>query len=598
MDPEDRQVTTVVITRDRRDSLLRTLGHLTGPVVLVDNGSHDGTPEAVLALGRPDVHVIELGRNAGATARNTGVRAARTALVAFSDDDSWWAPGALERAADVFGRHPRLGLLAARVVLEPSGRTDPVCELMRGSPLGTSPDLPGPEVLGFVACATIVRRDAFLAAGGFDDVVFFAGEEERLAIDLASAGWGLAYVDDLVAHHAPDEHRATRAQRGVMITRNQVLTAVMRRPWSVVLHSVAVAARESPATRRGLVLAVLRSAKAVARRRRVPAGLECRLRQLVDGTPAPSAQHAPSGGWSQGRTDERVGVVVITRERRDEAVACLDRLATLPELPQVVLVDNGSSDGTVAAANRAHPEVDVVALDRNLGAAGRNVGAARLDTPYVAFCDDDTWWEPGALRLAADALDAHARLAVVQARIVVEPGGADDPVVAELRDSPVPAPSWLPGPALGSFLAGASVVRRSAFTACGGFSERLLFAGEEELLAVDLLVAGWELCYLEDLVVHHRASAARDPHRRRRDGLRNTLWFTWLRQPTPIATRRTAFLARTVPRDRVSLAAFGDAVRGLGWVLVERRVMPAELADRLAGLYRAQSRSSARRYVS
>jgi GT2 family glycosyltransferase len=42
--------------------------------------------------------------------------------------------------------------------------------------------------------------------------------------------------------------------------------------------------------------------------------------------------------------------------------------------------------------------VELVASPENLGAIGRNVGVARVDTPYVAFCDDDTWWGP---RLAA-----------------------------------------------------------------------------------------------------------------------------------------------------------------------------------------------------
>lgn len=297
-------------------------------------------------------------------------------------------------------------------------------------------------------------------------------------------------------------------------------------------------------------------------------------------------------------TDPRVGVVVITLDRRREALACLERLACLPERPHVVLVDNGSSDGTADAVRRAHPQVELVALRTNLGAVGRNLGVERLSTPYVAFCDDDTWWEPGSLRRAADLLDAHPTLGLVTARIVVEPGGGDDPIVAELRDSPVPGPGWLPGPALGSFLAGASMLRREAFASCGGFSQRLMFAGEEELLAVDLLTAGWELCYVEDLVVHHEASKLRDPHARRRAGLRNTLWFTWLRQPLRVALRRTAFLARTVPADRTSALAVLDALRGLSWVVAERRPMPAPVASRLAQLYVAQRRSVARRYVS
>src|SRR3954452_5966592 len=281
---------------------------------------------------------------------------------------------------------------------------------------------------------------------------------------------------------------------------------------------------------------------------------------------------------------------MITHQRRSEALDAVARLVDLPERHPIVLVDNGSTDGTADAVREKFPDVDVLALDHNAGAVGRNLGVERLRTPYVAFCDDDTWWEAGSLSRAADVLDAHPRVAVLNARIVVEPGGADDPIVAELRDSPVPGPDWLPGPALGSFLAGASVVRREAYAEAGGFSARLWLGGEEELLATDLLTAGWEICYRADLVVHHAASPARDSIRRRRDGLRNTLWFTWLRRPVGPALRRTAFLARTVPHDRTSALAVWDAVRGLPWVLAHRRPRPPAVEARLAVLDETQRR--------
>lgn len=296
--------------------------------------------------------------------------------------------------------------------------------------------------------------------------------------------------------------------------------------------------------------------------------------------------------------DPRLAVVVITRDRCGELLATLDRLAALPERPPVVVVDNGSGDGTVAAVRERHPRVDLVALPRNLGAAARNVGVARVDEPYVAFCDDDTSWDPGALGRVADVLDAHPDVAVVTARIVVEPGGREDPVNDELRDSPLPSPPGSPGPALLSFLAGASVVRRSAFVAAGGFEPRLEIGGEESLLAIDLAAAGWRMVHLPDVVVRHRPSPARDAHLRRRQGIRNALWLLWLRRPAPAAWRRTRHLLASAPHDRVTAAAVLDAVRGAGWVRRSRRVVPAEVEAGLRLLDEPQMTSRARRYVS
>ncbi|MBB5937157.1 glycosyltransferase family 2 protein [Streptomyces zagrosensis] len=310
-------------------------------------------------------------------------------------------------------------------------------------------------------------------------------------------------------------------------------------------------------------------------------------------------------------SDPRTTVVVITHNRRAELLHTLQRLAALPERPPVIVVDNASTDGTAAAVRAHHPGVRLLTPGRNLGAVGRNLAARLVTTPHLAFCDDDSWWEPGSLSVAADLLDAHPRLASVTARIVVHTpplttlgGGSqppdvpfEDPIVRELRDSPLTGPEWLPGPALGSFLAAATVLRADAFRAAGGFSPRLWLGGEEELLAADLAAQGWWLSYADELTIHHRPSPSRDAQLRRRHGIRNTLWFNWLRRSGPAALRRTVHLAATVPRDVTSVRAFAEAIAGLPWVVRERRPLPSAVEHRLALLEAPQNASSARRYV-
>jgi N-acetylglucosaminyl-diphospho-decaprenol L-rhamnosyltransferase len=318
-----------------------------------------------------------------------------------------------------------------------------------------------------------------------------------------------------------------------------------------------------------------------------------------DGAPAAidtdATDHAPGPG---GTADQRVSAVMITHQRCAEADAALTRLERLPERPCVVVVDNGSTDGTADMVRSRHPGAVLLTPGANLGAVGRNLGVAHVRTPYVAFCDDDTWFDPGALSLAADLLDRHPRLAVVNAAVVVEPRGELDAMSAEMAESPLERPPGLPGHPLLSFLAGVSVLRRAAFEEVGGFHPRLWLGGEEELLACDLTVRGWRLAYVPEVVAHHQASVARDPHLRRRHGIRNTLWFTWLRRPLPSALRRTVRLLATVPRDRVSLLGVLDAVRGAGWVVRERRVVPGSVESGYRLLEDMQLRSRARRYVS
>lgn len=262
---------------------------------------------------------------------------------------------------------------------------------------------------------------------------------------------------------------------------------------------------------------------------------------------------------------------MITHDRRAELLRTLALLRRLPERPRVIVTDNASADGTAEAVARDFPEVTLLRPHRNLGAVGRNLAVRHVRTPYVAFCDDDTWWEPGSLRRAADLLDARPRLAALTARIVVEPDGTEDPVVRELRTD--------------------------AFQTGGGFHPGLWLGGEEELLACDLQRQGWSLAYAEDLTVHHQASRLRHSTARRVLGIRNTLWFTWLRRPLLPALRRTGHLMRTVPRDIASARAFARATAGLPWVLRQRDPVPPELERRLAALERARRTSPARRYV-
>jgi GT2 family glycosyltransferase len=277
--PQPDAVTCVVASRNRRADLLASLPRHEAPVVLVDNASTDGTVEAVRAA-HPDVTVVPLDRNAGALARTLGAARAGTPFVAFTDDDSWWAPGDLARAVELMRAHPRLGLLSARILVGPEEELDPVCTLLAASPLGTEPDLPGPSLLGFVACAALVRTEAFTAAGGFDPVVRFPGEEERLALDLAAAGWGLAYVDEVTVHHHPSLSREPDAERQVGIWRSRVLTALMRYPLRDLAGQLAKAVRAGRPGRRGLAGALPRVPAALRSRRVLPRHVMDGVREL------------------------------------------------------------------------------------------------------------------------------------------------------------------------------------------------------------------------------------------------------------------------------------------------------------------------------
>jgi len=273
-------------------------------------------------------------------------------------------------------------------------------------------------------------------------------------------------------------------------------------------------------------------------------------------------------------TSGRVAVVIITRDRASELRRTLTRLERLPERPSVVVVDQGSRDGTAAMVQRRFPAVRLIRLDGDRGAAGRTVGAAAVDVPYVAFCDDDSWWQPGALARAERLLDQHPSLALVAGRVLLGSEQRLDEACAEMAASPLGRGPELPGPRVLGFIACGAIVRREAFLSVGGFSSRLGIGGEEQLLATDLAAAGWQLVYRDDVVAHHHPSPRRDRERRRAQGVRNRLWFAWLRRQRRAALRITLAAAAAAVRDRRARAGALRALKGGGWAIAGRRPVP------------------------
>ncbi|WP_374727357.1 glycosyltransferase family 2 protein [Haloactinomyces albus] len=286
------RTTVVIATRNRVAQLVTTLRQHRkctpdSPIIVVDNASTDGTAHTV-RHEFPHVRLLRTPRNMGAAARNLGVLCARTPYIAFSDDDSWWEADSLQRTEQALDAHPRLGLIAARTLVGPDNRPDPITEAMAHSPLHSDRALPGPPILGFLACAAAVRRAAFLEVGGFSSLLFFVAEERLLSYDLAAAGWSLAYLDTVVTHHHPAADRPDNQQRHSTERRNRALIAWMRRPRREAIAATRALLRESPNSTTALTALgglLRRLPRALAQRHTLPAEVEQQIAALRTARP-------------------------------------------------------------------------------------------------------------------------------------------------------------------------------------------------------------------------------------------------------------------------------------------------------------------------
>lgn len=281
----------------------------------------------------------------------------------------------------------------------------------------------------------------------------------------------------------------------------------------------------------------------------------------------------------------RLSIVVLTYNRRDELLRTLDMLGSLPGQYPVIVVDNASADGTAAAVRRRFPDMTLVQAPHNLGAAGRNLGVRQVQTEYVAFCDDDTCWEPGALETAIRILDATPEIGILNARVRVGDAATPDPACSAMQESPLPEQPGV-GPCLMGFMAGACVMCTEVFRAAGGYWPPLLIGGEESLLALDVLERGWRIVYAPAVGTRHWPSSARDATLRRRLLARNAVWTAWLRLPSAMAWRATVREFRLQPTARQRWRLARDIGMGLPSVVARRRVVSRRVQQLLACMQR------------
>lgn len=264
----------------------------------------------------------------------------------------------------------------------------------------------------------------------------------------------------------------------------------------------------------------------------------------------------------------RASIVIATRNRRPQLLATLERLTGLDDVREIVVADNGSRDGTVEAIRRRFHHVRVLPLSRNFGAYARTIAARTVESPYIAFCDDDTWWLPGSISRGADVLDRDERIALLNACVTVERSGSIDDACRAMSAA---APDGFPGTPIMFFMAGASIARRSAFLRCGGYEKRFVIGGEETLLALEFHRRGWLVRYLPEMHVRHAACPLeRDDAHRRYLLMRNRLWVAWMRYRRGSAWRATIETVRCARKDCAARAALLDAFRGLAWAMSNR----------------------------
>ena len=223
-------------------------------------------------------------------------------------------------------------------------------------------------------------------------------------------------------------------------------------------------------------------------------------------------------------------VVIINYNTREDLRECLQsvRLETSGE---VVVADNGSTDGSIEMVERDFPDVWLHVDPSNPGYGGAsNAAIEQTDAPYVLLLNSDTLLRPGAVAALSRYLDQHPRTAIVGPRLLNRDGSLQPscfpfptplntllvkgnlgralryvPVVRErylrswAHNRPRRVP-WVRGAAL--------ALRRESFDALGGFDESFFMYFEEVDLCRRAWNAGWEVHFAPGAEILHVGGAS------------------------------------------------------------------------------------------
>jgi GT2 family glycosyltransferase len=223
-----------ILCHDRPADLLDALASATGfdEVVVCDMASTPPLPAP------PAVEFLRSEENLGvALGRNLLAGQATGDVIVFLDDDATFASRtAVDDIRAAFGRDESTVAVAFRVE-RADGHVESSEFPFRGAPR----PLPRCECSYFVGCGVAIRRDAFLAAGGFDDRYGYSTEELDLSFSLLHNGGVLRYEPAITVVHRPSPRgRAPAPNIPALRLRNRLLLARRHLPAGVaVVHAAA-----------------------------------------------------------------------------------------------------------------------------------------------------------------------------------------------------------------------------------------------------------------------------------------------------------------------------------------------------------------------
>ena len=211
-------------------------------------------------------------------------------------------------------------------------------------------------------------------------------------------------------------------------------------------------------------------------------------------------------------------VVIPNYNGKDFLKDCLDSLQKGTIVPAIVVVDNGSSDGSTTFIKEHYPQVQVITFSENRGfSAAVNAGIEYADTPYVFLLNNDTTVHKDAVACLEREMDNHPNAFSMEARMVQmkNPDKLDSAGDfycalgwAFARGKDKPYHTFEQKSKIFSACAGAAIYRKSYFEKTGLFDNNHFAYLEDVDVGYRAQIYGYDNYYIPEAIVYHVGSGA------------------------------------------------------------------------------------------
>jgi hypothetical protein len=289
-----------------------------------------------------------------------------------------------------------------------------------------------------------------------------------------------------------------------------------------------------------------------------------------------------------------VSIVIVNWNGREFLLECLEGLRRqVYRAFSVILVDNGSHDGSIEFVSENYPEVSIVALKDNRGfAAANNVALHTVETEFVALLNNDAVPDPLWLKSLVEALEEHPQAGLAASKMLLYDrremidragDGYTRAGAALLRGRGLSADchrirEWVFGAC-----AAAALYRMAMLRDIGFFDEDFFLLYEDVDLSFRAQLKGYKCLYVPEALVYHKGSSSivHDSSRSVYYGHRNLEWVYIQNMPSRLLVKtiiphilyNIAALSYFVisGRGKDFFRAKKDALRGLKRALKKRQ---------------------------